>query len=51
MNSDPKFTTSCRDPPAKTSRVVINLFLEPKMRSPLEVSTIGVMFSVHGDPV
>ena len=51
MNSDPKFTTSCRDPPAKTSRVVINLFLEPKMRSPLEVSTIGVMFSVHGDSV
>ena len=30
------------------------LFLEPKMRSPLEVSTIcttGVMFSVHGDSV
>ena len=51
MNSDPKSTTSYRDPPAKTSRVVINLFLEPKMRSPLEVSTIGVMFSVHGDPV
>ena len=48
MNSDPnKFTTytSCRDPPSKTARTVINLFLEPKMRSPLEVSTIGVMLS------
>ena len=51
MNSDSKSTTSCRDPPAKTSRVVINLFLDPKMMSPLEVSTMGVMFSVHGDSV
>ena len=51
MNFDPKFTTSCRDPPSKTSRIVIHLFLEPKMRSPLEVSSMGVMFSVHGDSV
>ena len=51
MDFDPKFTNSCRDPPSKTSRIVINLFLEPKMRFPLEVSTIGVMFSVHGDSV
>jgi len=51
MNSGPKLTTSYRDSPAKTSRIVINLFLEPKMRSPLEVSTIGVVFSVHGDSV
>ena len=51
MNSDPIRATSCRDPPSKTSRIVINLFLEPKMRSPLEVSAIGVMFSVHGDSV
>ena len=51
MNSDPKYTTSCRDPLLKNARNVINLFLEPKMRSPLEVSTIGVMFSVHGDSV
>ena len=49
MNSDPIRATSCRDPPSKTSRIVINLFLEPKMRSPLEVSDIGVMFSAHGD--
>ena len=51
MNFDPKFTTSCRDPPSKTSRIVMNLFLDPKMRSPLEVGAIGVMFSVHGDSV
>ena len=51
MNSDPKSTTSCRVPPAKTSRVVINLFLNPKIRSPLEVSSIEVMFSAHGDSV
>ena len=51
MNSDPKSTTSCRDPPTKISRVVINLFLDPKMRSPLEVSSIEVMFSAYGDPV
>ena len=51
MNSDPKSTTSYRDPPAKTSRVVINLFLDPKMRSPLEVRSIEVMFSAHGDSV
>ena len=23
MNFDPKFTTSCRDPPSKTSRIVV----------------------------
>ena len=28
---------------------MINLFLEPKMRSPLEVSTTGVIFGTHGD--
>ena len=53
MNSDPKSTmhTSCKDPPAKTSRAPINLFLKSKMRSPLEVSVmyIGVVFSVHGN--
>ena len=30
MNSDPKYTTSCRDPLLKNARNVINLFLEPK---------------------
>ena len=49
MNSDPKYTTSCRDPLLKNARNVINLFLEPKMRSPLEVSTTGVIFGTHGD--
>ena len=48
MNSDPKYTTSCRDPLLNV-RNVINLFLEPKMRSPLDVSTIGVIFGTHGD--
>ena len=30
MNSDPKYTTSCRDPLLKNARNVINLFLETK---------------------
>ena len=30
MNSDPKYTISCRDPLLKHARNVINLFLEPK---------------------
>ena len=30
MNSDPEYTTSCRDPLLKNARSVINLFLEPK---------------------
>ena len=51
MNSNPKRATSCRDPVAKTVRIVINLFLSPKMRSPTEMSDIDVMFSVHGDSV
>ena len=42
VDSNPKFTTSCRDPPAKTSRIVIK-----------DVFGIqdGVMFSDHGDSV
>ena len=48
MNSDPKYTTSCRDP-LLNIRNVINLFLEPEIRPPLEVSTIGVIFGAHGD--
>ena len=47
--SNSKFTTSCRDLLAKTSRIMINLFLSPKMRSPLTLRHIGVIFSVHGD--
>ena len=33
----------------KTYRIVINLFLSPKIRSPLDLSNIVVMFTVHGD--
>ena len=51
MNSDPIRATSCRDPLLKNVRNVINLFLDPKMRSTPEVSSIEVMFSAHGDSV
>ena len=51
MNSDPKSTISCRDPLLKNVRNVINLFLDPKMRSTPEVSSMEVMFSVHEDSV
>ena len=51
MNSDPKYATSCRDPPLKNVRNVINLFVDPKMRSTPEVSSTEVMFSVHEDSV
>jgi len=51
MNSDPKRATSCRDPLLKNVRNVINLCLDPKMRSTPEVSSIEVMFSAHGDSV
>ena len=51
MNSDPIRATSCRDPLLKNARNVINLFLDPKMRSTTEVSSIEVMFSAHGDSV
>ena len=51
MISGPKYTTSCRDRLAKTVRIVINLFLSPKMKSSLVLSNIEVMFSVHGDSI
>ena len=51
MNSDDKYATSYRDPLLKNVRNVINLFLDPKMRSTPEVSSIEVMFSTHGDSV
>ena len=51
MNSNPKFTTSWWDPLIKPARIVINLFLDDKMGSPPTLNKIGVMFSVHGDPI
>ena len=39
------------DPLIKPFRIVINLFLDDKMRSPFTLNKIGVMFSVHGDTV
>ena len=48
MDSDPIRATSCRDP-RLNARNVINLFLDPTMRSTPEVSSIEVMFSAHGD--
>ena len=48
MRSDPTYTRTLLHVQThfQMSEVnVINLFLEPKMRSPLEVK--GVMFSVH----
>ena len=50
MNSDPIRATSCRDP-LLNARNVINLFLDPKMRSTPAVSSIEVMFSAHRDSV
>ena len=51
MNSDPKYATSCRNPRLKNVRNVINLFVDPKMRSTPEVSSTEVMFSDHEDSV
>ena len=51
MNSDPKYATSCRYPPLKNVRNVINLFVDPKMRSTPEVSSTEVMFSAQEDSV
>ena len=51
MNSNPKFATSCSYELAKTPRIVIKLILSPKMRPPLALRNIGVIFSVHGDSI
>ena len=51
MNSKPISVTSRWDPLIKPARIVINLFLDDKMGSPPTLNKIGVMFSVHGDPV
>ena len=51
MDSNPKYATARCDPLAKPYRIVINLFLGHKMRSPLALSNIEVMFSVHGDSI
>ena len=39
------------NPSKNSARIVINLFFDPKMRSPLEISHIEVTFSVQGDSV
>ena len=51
MNSNPNGATSRWDSLIKPTRIVINLFLNQKMMSPPTVSDIGVMSSVHGDPL
>ena len=48
MDSGPKYATSRWDLLIKPTRIVINLVLDPKMRSPLEVSDTEVMLSAHG---
>ena len=49
MDSNPKRATPWWDPLVKGARIVINPFLEPKMRSTLELSASGVMVSTHRD--
>ena len=49
MVSGPKDATSGWDSVVYTSRIVINLVWDPKMRSPLALGNTGVIFSVHGD--
>ena len=51
MNFDPKFTTFVQGSTIKNIQNCDKSFFDPKMRSPLEVSVTGVMFSVHGDSV
>ena len=49
MDPNPKRATSWWDSLVKGVRIVIKPFLEPKMGSTLELSTRGVMLSVHRD--
>ena len=49
MFSGPKDATSWWDSVVYTSRIVINLIWDPKMRSPLALGNTDVIFSVHGD--
>ena len=49
MVSDPKRATPWWDPVLYISRIVINLVLDPKMKSPLAPSNTGMIFSVHDD--
>jgi len=51
MDSNPIGATSRWKASINTARIVINLFLGPKMRSSTELSNIEVMFSDHGDCV
>ena len=51
MNSTPKYATTWWDSLAKPDKIVINLLLDPKMRSPLELGNTDVMLSVHGGSI
>ena len=52
MNSNPKRATTRWDPlDSKTNQDCDKTVFDPKMRSPLAVNNIGVMFSVHGDSI
>ena len=51
MISGPKLTTSCRDRLAKTIQDCDKPVFESQNESPLELSNIDVMFSVHGDSI
>ena len=51
MISGPKFTTSCRDRLAKTIQDYDKSVFEFQNESPLELSNIDVIFSVHGDSI
>ena len=51
MNSNPKYATAWWDSLAKPDKIVINLLLDPKMRSPLELGNTDVMLSVHGGSI
>ena len=42
MDSNPIDTTSRWDPLIKTVRIMITLFLDPKMKSPLDISNTAV---------
>ena len=51
MNSSAKYVISRQNPHVKSARIVINQFLMCKMRSPLELNHIEVIFNAHGDSV
>ena len=51
MISGPKLTTSYRDRLAKTIQDCDKPVFESQNESPLALSNIDVMFSVHGDSI